>query len=81
MSFFADVRVYRRPDHHYEIVNVEVPAPDLPTALSVLQAWIAGLASNPAFDTAFEESLYATKRRGSEYMTLREAAQRLQNHF
>ncbi len=72
--FFADVRIYRLPDHHFETLSVEVPADDLQMAARILQAWQAGLRVHPAFDAGMEESLYSTRRRGATYHTLREGS-------
>lgn len=73
-TFFADVRVYRLPDHHYAIVSVEFGADSLVDGVRVLQAWQAGLRVHPNFDSGMEESIYGTKRRNVDYYTLREAS-------
>ncbi len=77
-TFFADLRIYRQSDQHYNTYSVEVPAPDLVTAVQQLLAFKAGLAVHPNFETASEESLYGTKRRGVTYLTMRETAQAAQ---
>jgi hypothetical protein len=79
-TFFAEVRIFVNPKHEAETLCVEVPAPDLQQALALLMAWKAGLAANPRFDTAMEESLSAAKRRGASYLTMREAAAHLRNN-
>jgi hypothetical protein len=73
-TFFADLRVYANPKHEDTTVSVEVPAADLPQALAILMAFKAGLSAHPDFDTAMEESLAASKTRGRQYLTMREAA-------
>ena len=78
--FFADLRIFVNPRHEAQTISVEVPAADIQTAVHMLMAWKAGLSANPRFDTAMEESLSATKRRGVNYLTLREAANHLRNN-
>lgn len=80
-TFFSDLRVSRNSDEHYIIVSVEVPAPDLPAAVHMLMAFKAGLAANPNFGRANEESVYGVKRRGVTYLTMREAAMQLKNEL
>lgn len=79
-TFFADVRIYKSPKHEPEILSVEVPALDMQAAVHMLMAWKAGLSVHPRFDTAMEESLQATKLRGRNYLTLREASLHLRNN-
>lgn len=73
-TFFADLRVSRNSDQQYWTVSVEVPAADLETAVRMLMAYKAGLSANPNYDSAGEEAIYSSKRRGGSYLTLREAA-------
>lgn len=75
--FFADLRVYSSPKHEAETLCVEVPAQDLSQALALLMAFKAGLSVHPGFDTAMEESLASSRRRGATYLTMREAATHL----
>lgn len=79
-TFYAEVRIYANPKHEPADLSIEVPAADIQTALAVLMAWKAGLAVHPRFDTAMEESLAASKTRGRQYLTLREAAAFLRNN-
>ena len=81
-TFYADVRIYKahRLSTDDNLIAVEIPGPDIHAALAQLMAWKAGLAANPRFDTAMEESISAAKRRGVTYMTLREAASHLRNN-
>ena len=78
-TFFCDLRVYRNSDQHYSTVSIEVPAPDLVTAVNIVLAFKAGLAVHPNFEMASEESIYGVKRRGPTYLTMREAAKQLQH--
>lgn len=81
-TIYADVRVYRFPDHNYWTLSIEVPAVDLAGAVLMLNAWSAGLHIESQLDTVHIESLTTSKRRGVEYHTLREAAVHLRNnHF
>lgn len=75
--FFAEIRAYRLPNHHYVTLGVEVPAPDLAASVQVLAAWKAGLAANEFYDSSMEESISASRRRGVKYLTLKEAAIKL----
>jgi hypothetical protein len=79
-TFFADVRIFTSPKHEATTISVEVPAADLHSAVQMLMAWKAGLTASPRFDTAMEESLSASRTRGRNYLTLREAAQHLRNN-
>lgn len=78
-TFYADLRVYRLPDHHYATLSVEVPARSIEDTVAVLQAWAAGLSVESRVDHQLTESISASKRRGTEYRTLREAAKELKN--
>ncbi len=80
-TFFADLRVYRNSDQHYSTISVEVPAPDLVTAVQQLLAFKSGLAVHPNFEMAMEESLYGARRRTATYLTMREAAKQLQREL
>ena len=79
-TFYADINIYVNPKHEATSISVEIPADDLHHALQVLMAWKAGLSANPRFDTAMEESLAASRTRGRNYLTLREAAAHLRNN-
>lgn len=79
--FFADVRIFVSPKHEAETISIEVPAPDINTAVAMLMAWKAGLAVHPRFDTAMEESLSAKPTRSREYRTMREASLFIRNRF
>lgn len=79
-TFFADLRVSRNSDQQYWTVSIEVPAPDLQTAVQLSLAFKAGLSIHPEFESAMEESVYSGKRRNVRYLTMREAA-RLLKHF
>ena len=79
-TFYADIRLYTNPKHEPVDLSVEVGAPDMQTAVSILMAWKAGLSAHPRFDTAMEESVAASRTRGRTYVTLREAAAHLRNN-
>ena len=79
-TFFCDLRVARNTDQNYWTVSVEVPAPDLQSAVQMLMAYKAGLSIHPNYDSAGEESVYNSKRRGVRYLTMREGSKLLQ-HF
>lgn len=79
-TFYADIRVYANPKHEAETLCVEVPAQDLTQALAMLMAFKAGLSVHPGFDAAMEESLASSRRRGANYLTMREAATHLREH-
>jgi len=78
-TFFADLRVSRNSDQNYWTVAVEVPAPDLQQAVQMLMAFKAGLSVNPNYDSAGEEAIYSSKRRATNYLTMRESAQLLKD--
>lgn len=79
-TFFADLRVYANPKHEETTVSVEIAADDIHQALGMLMAFKAGLSAHPGFDTAMEESLAASKTRGRQYLTMREAASFLRDN-
>lgn len=79
--FFADVRItLDAQSENFHIVGLELGAADMPQALALLMAWKAGLAIHPRFDALMEESLSSTKKRGTNYMTLREASRWLRDN-
>lgn len=79
-TFFATLRIAHAYDKGEPLsLNVEVPAQDLPQAVHMLMAFKAGLAVHPRYVAGSEESLSATKTRGHQYRTLREAANYLRD--
>lgn len=72
--FFADLRVYRNPDHHYWTPSVSLDAPDLVGAVIILKAWGSGLRATGVIDTVIIEGVSSNKSRGSIYQSLDEAA-------
>ena len=79
-TFFATLRIFHGNTPDPAVVNVEVPAIDLPQAVHMLGAFKAGLAAHPQFSTGMEESLAAKPTRGQKYLTMREAANWLRNN-
>jgi len=79
-TFFCDLRVARNTDQNYWTVSIEVPAPDLPSAVQMTMAYKAGLSIHPNFDSAGEESIYNSRKRNIKYITMREGA-KLLKHF
>jgi len=80
-TFYADVRIYHSRTDEPTTISIELPAPDMAQALQVVGAFKAGLSANPKFDRGTEESITEKPRRGTKYITLREAAQVLKNTF
>lgn len=79
-TFYAEVRIFTHPKHETDSLSIEIPAPDIGQALSILMAWKAGLSAHFRFDTAMEESLSAKPTRGRTYLTLREASLHIRDH-
>lgn len=80
-TFFAELRVYRHPDHHFDTIALEIPAATIEEAVGSLNCYFAGLRANSNFDHAVTESVGKAKRRGETYLTMAEAAKRLSSFF
>lgn len=80
-TFFAELRVYRFPDHHFDTIALELPAASIEEAVAALNFFFAGLKANERFDHAVTESIGKSKRRGEIYITPAEAATRLASFF
>lgn len=76
-TFYAELRVYRNPDHHYWTPSIKLDAPDLVGAVIILKAWASGLRATGAIDTVIIEGVSSSKSRGSIYQSLDEAADTL----
>lgn len=76
-TFYAEVAVFARVTNEAHFIQVEIPATSLEEALRALQAWSAGLSIRERFDRMVEQYVDRVKRRGTTYLTLREAAQKL----
>lgn len=76
-TFYCEVAIFQRLTNHSHMIAVEVPAATLEEAMRSLQAWAAGLSIHERFDRMYEQYVDRAKRRGTTYLTLREAAQQL----